>query len=137
VTVWPDVALADGTWTMWGGSPWRNGAWDAAQDGGPAAGATGNGIISGSHICYPSPLIGSTLYVRARLRGSGRVRAHIYNLEGERVTTSAWRQVPAQSAFDVPVELGRAVSGMYLCRLEAESDAGGQDHSVVPFAISR
>jgi hypothetical protein len=53
------------------------------------------------------------------------------------VTTSAWRQVPAQSAFDVPVELGRAVSGMYLCRLEAESDVGGRDHSVVPFAVSR
>jgi len=137
VALWPDVAVPAGSWRMWGGSPMRNGFWDAEEGAPPAAGAAGTGIISGSHICYPSPLTGNILYVRARLRGSGRVRAHIYNLEGERVMSTDWRDVPGQSAFDLPVNLQNAVSGMYLCRLEAVADGGAGETSVVPFAISR
>ena len=62
---------------------------------------------------------------------------NVYNLEGELVVSSAWRDVSAQSAFDLPVELSQAVSGMYLCRLEAVTDDGATDTSVVSLAISR
>ena len=137
VAIWSDVAVPGGVWTMWGGSPLRNGFWDAEAAAPPVVGASGSGIISGSHICYPSPMTGSTLYVRARLRSNGRVRSHVYNLEGELVASSVWREVSAQSAFDLPVELPRTVSGMYLCRLEAVTDDGANDTSVVSFAISR
>jgi hypothetical protein len=137
VTLWEDVAVPGGLWTMWGGSPRRDGAWDAASGSPPVSGASGSGIMSGSLICYPNPLAEGPLHVRARLRSAGRVRAHVYNLEGERVASSAWRDVAAQSAFDIAVDLPRAVSGMYLCRLEAVTAGGAGDTGVVPFAVSR
>ncbi|MCP4574182.1 MAG: hypothetical protein GY838_17610 [bacterium] len=136
LTVWQDVAVAGGSWPMWGGTPWRNGSWPAETWRNPGVVASGSGIVAGSHICYPSPLTEGTLQVRARLRQAGRVRVEIYDLEGERIVSTGWRDVPAGEPFSVPVELDRLVSGLYLCRLVAR-DGGGDDHSVVSFAVVR
>ena len=122
---------------MWGGGPWRNGTWPAAAWQSPGAVAAGSGIVAGSHICYPSPLTGPTLQVRARLRQAGRVQAEVYDLEGEKITASPWVDVPAGEPFSVPVNVDGVASGMYLCRLVARHDGGSDDSSVVSFAVVR
>ena len=61
----------------------------------------------------------------------------VYNLEGEPVAESAWRAVPAREPFVLEVDLGGAASGMYLCRLVVEDEAGAADQSVVTFAVAR
>lgn len=137
LTVWEDVAVTGGSWPMWGGGPWRCGIWPADDWRRPEGGVGGEGIVSGSHICYPSPLTGATLQVRARLQSAGRVLAEIYDLEGELVTRTGWRDVTAGEPFSVPVQLDGIASGMYLCRLVARHAAGGEDHSVVAFAVAR
>jgi len=137
LTVWEDVAVVGGAWPMWGGTPWRDGSWSAADWCRPGIPAAGSGIVAGSHICYPSPLTGGTLQVRAQLRQAGRVQVEIYDLEGEKITVTGWRDVPAGESFSVPVALDRVVSGMYLCRLVARHGGGGADQSVVAFAVAR
>ncbi len=137
VALWEDVVVEDGSWPMWGGSAWRDGTWPADAWRIPELAASGTGIVAGSHICSPSPVVGGTVQVRARLRSAGKVRAEIYNLEGELVTASAWHQVPAQEPFAVSVAVDRASSGMYVCRLVARHADGSKDHSVVSFAIER
>jgi hypothetical protein len=137
VALWNDVALTEAVWPMWGGSPWRNGAYAGADQVAPPAVAAGAGLVPGSHFCYPSPLLAGPLKVRGTARSAGRARVFIYNLEGEEVTSTGWRPVPGTAPFDLEVELDGAVSGMYLCRLVLESDGGGADQSVVTFAVVR
>lgn len=135
ISVWHDVAGVTSLWPMWGGSSWRSGAWDARGFAGVPAVAAGTGLVAGSHFCYPSPLTGDVLHVRAQLRSPGRARAFVYDLAGEAVATSAWRQVAAVEPFSLDVELASVASGMYLCRLVVACDDGGSDVSVVTFAV--
>ncbi len=137
ITLWRDVAVAGAVWPMWGGSPWRNGSYETDGFVTTPAVAAGAGIVGGSHICYPSPLTEGPLKVRAQVRSESRVRAEVYNLAGERVAVSSWRDVPAVEPFTLEVDLAEAASGMYLCRLVAESAGGGRDNSVVQLAIVR
>jgi hypothetical protein len=137
VALWRDVALTDAVWPMWGGGPWRNGTYAGSEQVAPPAVAAGTGLVPGSHICYPSPLLEGTLKVRGTARSAGRARVFIYNLEGEEVASTGWRAVPDTAPFDLAVELDGVVSGMYLCRLVLESDGGGADQSVIPFAVVR
>jgi hypothetical protein len=136
VVVFADVATG-AVWPMAGGSPWRNGDWAADTWSSPPGAGEGTGIVVGSHLCFPSPLVEGPLGVRASARAPGRARVLIYNLEGELVIASAWRAVPAREPFTVEVDLGGAASGMYLCRLVVESDLGARDESVVAFAVAR
>ena len=101
----------------------------------PRLAATGSGLVPGSHSCYPSPLTSGPLYVRGSLRSSGRVRAFVYNLEGEELVRTEWTHVSYPDPFSIGVELGQAVTGLYLCRLEVEKAEGGTESSVVQFAI--
>ncbi len=137
LVIWSAVAQSDPLWPMWGGSPWRNGSWDMSAWTGPPVASDGSGLVPGSHICYPSPLGDEPLQVRARVRSASKVKVSIHNLEGEVVAFSEWQSVVAVDPFTVTLNLENTVSGMYLCRLVAESDLGQVDNSVVPFAIVR
>lgn len=137
LTVWSGVAEAGAAWPMWGGSPWHNGSWDLAGWASPPQSADGTGIVSGSHICYPSPLISGPLHVRASSRSIGRAMAEVYNLSGERVEASGWQPVSAREPFAITMNLDSAVSGMYLCRLTVVAENGATDHSVISVAIVR
>lgn len=134
---WPRALEAAAPWPMWGGSPWRNGGYDLTGWTSPPMAADGSGLVAGSHICYPNPLTAGPLTVRGNLRSPGRVRTFIYNLEGEEVVSTSWETVSAREPFALQVNVDRAVSGMYLCRLVSEFDTGGSSQSVVPFAIVR
>lgn len=136
LVVWHDVAAATNLWPMWGGSAWRSGAWDAADFAGVPPVATGSGLVPGSHFCYPNPLTGGTLHVRAQVRAAGRARVTIHDLAGEQVAATDWRPVPAVEPFSVDVGLPEVASGMYVCRLVVETAGGGSDVSVVAFAIA-
>jgi hypothetical protein len=137
VAVWRDVALTGAVWPMGGGSPWRNGSYDAAEWLTLPIPDPGTGLVSGSHHCYPSPLLSGPLYVRGQVRSPARARAYVYNLEGEEVASTGWRDVAAVEPFAIEIALDGATTGLYLCRLVVESDGGGTDHSVVQFAVVR
>jgi hypothetical protein len=137
LSLWSAVAEVGAPWPMWGASPWHNGNWDRA--GWPAypSAASGSGLVSGSHTCYPSPLLSGPLHVRASARSTGRARAEIYNLSGELVESSTWQPVSAREPFAISLDLDRAVSGMYFCRLTLVADDGATDHSVISVAVVR
>jgi M6 family metalloprotease-like protein len=135
--VWSGVADAEAAWPMWGGSPWRDGFWNMEQWLAPPLAAEGEGIVAGSHFCYPSPLREGPLYVRASSRTGGRARAEIYDLAGELVQTSAWQGIAARDPFAIVMGLEGAVSGMYLCRLTVDAEGGGVYHSVISIAVVR
>ncbi len=136
VMVWEDVAEARAAWPMRGGGIWRNGGYDVRSWIALPPAVAGGGLISGSHVCYPNPLREGPLFVRGTARAAGRARAFIYNLEGEQVTATAWRDIAAGDPFTLEVPLDDAVTGMYICRLVVA--AGGEtDHSVVSFTIVR
>ncbi len=136
VMVWEDVAETDVAWPMFGGGIWRNVSYDTrAWTVLPGAQAAG-GLVPGSHNCYPNPLREGALFVRGRTGNPGRARALVYNLEGELVTASAWRNVAAGDPFSLEVAMDGAGTGMYLCRLAVE--VGGKiEYSVVSVAIVR
>ncbi|MFO7654081.1 MAG: VCBS repeat-containing protein, partial [Candidatus Krumholzibacteriia bacterium] len=133
LAVWQLEGLQPGPVRQWGGSPWRAGAWSTE----PADGAEGlSGLLDdASVVCYPSPLTVPTLRVRGTVGAACRVRAVIYNLEGEQVAAAEPRQVPA-GTFELEVDLARAVTGLYLCRLEAIQD-GRRSDSVRTVAVVR
>ncbi len=137
LTVWSDVAEADALWPMWGGSAWRNGSWDMSAWSGPPVAAEGDGLVPGSHICYPSPLGAGPLNIRASVRTASQVKAFVYNLEGEEITSSQWTQVVAVDPFTITLHLDDLASGMYLSRMVAKSSDGSEDSSVIPFAVER
>jgi len=137
LVVWSEVAGTEALWPMWGGSPWRNGSWKMSDWSGPPLAADGDGLVPGSHICYPSPLGEGPLNVRAMVRESSRVRAFVYNLEGEEIVASSWRSVASAAPFTISLQLDNIASGMYLCRLVTKSDTGQEDVSVKTFAVER
>ncbi|MEN8007157.1 MAG: hypothetical protein ABFS42_09080 [Candidatus Krumholzibacteriota bacterium] len=137
VAVWRDVTHTGAVWPMAGGSPWRNGFYDASGWTSLPVVGQGSGLVPGSHYCYPSPLLSGPLYVSGQVRAPGRARAFIYNLEGEQILSTVWRQVAAVEPFAVEVPLDGVTTGLYLCRLVVESDGGTTDNSVVQFAVVR
>jgi len=137
ISLFEAVADSGAVWPMWGGSPWRNGAWNMTAWATPPGAAAGTGIVSGSHKCYPSPLGSGPLFVRGSLRAPGRVQVIIHNLEGEEVTRSGWQSVSARDPFAVQVDLPQVVTGLYLCRLVADTGGGEQDVSLKQFAVVR
>ncbi len=137
LVIWSDAADDNPLWPMWGGSPWRNGDWNMNQWTNPITIAPGSGLVSGSHICYPSPLGSGPLHIRASVRGASQVMAAVYNLEGEEIASSDWQEAVAVDPFTITFQLDDMVSGMYLCRVVARSAAGELDSSVIPFAVER
>ncbi|MCP4292873.1 MAG: hypothetical protein GY780_13695 [bacterium] len=137
LTVWSSVATEDALWPMWGASPWRNGNWEMTQWPDLPSPGQGSGVVSGSHLCYPSPLKEGPLNVRAKVVSASRVRASVYNLEGELVSVSEWTDVRAQEPFSISMDLDGAVTGLYLCRLQTESSDGSVDYSVINIAVVR
>ena len=136
LTIWADLGVWTSQTAMWGGSPWRGGVYGAAAPESPPAAGTAL-IDAGSHICYPSPLVEATLWIRAQVRDDCRVRATIYNLEGEEVTATDVTDVNGGSPFEIAVDLARVASGLYICRLTAEGVDGGREQSVKTFAVVR
>jgi hypothetical protein len=137
VTVWRDVALTDPVWPMGGGGAWRNGNYDAVGWQTMPVVASGTGLVSGSHLCYPSPLLEGPLKVRGQVKSPARARAFIYNLEGEEITSTGWLEVTAVNPFTLDVDLDGVVTGLYLCRLAVESDGESTEYSVIQFAVVR
>lgn len=137
LSLWSAVAEADAAWPMWGANPWHNGQWDMAAWRSLPGAASGTGIVEGSHLCYPSPLVDSPLHVRASSRSVGRAQAEIYNLSGELVQSSEWQQVSARDPFAIAMNLDGVVSGMYMCRLTVVAENGSTDHSVISLAVVR
>lgn len=135
IYLWKDVAGSEPLWPMWGGSPWRNGNYDLESFAAPPFVVAGNGLVEGSHECYPSPLLTGPLHVRGSLRSPGQVRAFVYNLEGEEVTRTEWVSVSAPDPFTIEVPVDGAVTGVYLSRLEVLMQDGGTESSVLQFAI--
>ncbi len=137
VSIWRDVAGANPIWPMYGGSIWRNGTFDLdAWRPGPAA-AEGTGLVAGSHFCFPSPLTAGPLKVSGQVRSAARVRVSVYNLEGEILRETGWRDVGAVDPFVVEVELAQTVTGLYLCRLVVDTPGADTEQSVTQFAIVR
>jgi M6 family metalloprotease-like protein len=137
VVVWRDVARTGAAWPMAGGSPWRNGSYDASGWVSLPITDQGTGLVPGSHRCQPSPLLSGPLRVRGQVRSRARARAYVYNLEGEEVVSTGWQDVAAVEPFSIEVVMDGAATGLYLCRLVIESEGGGTDHSVVQFAVVR
>ncbi|MBU8871477.1 MAG: hypothetical protein KOO60_11485 [Gemmatimonadales bacterium] len=137
IFLWENVVNVESLWPMWGGSPWRNGSYDMAISATSPIVEKGSGLVSGSHFCYPSPLNSGPLYVRGTLHSHGRARVFVYNLEGQEITRTEWEGVSSLDPFSIGVDLGQAVTGLYLCRLEVEVDQGGTESSVMQFAIVR
>ncbi len=135
--VWRDVAAAGPVWPMYGGSIWRNGTFDTDAWQSGSAAASGTGLVSGSHFCFPSPLSSGPLKVSGQVRSPARVRVSVYNLEGEMVRETGWRDVGAVDPFVVEVELAQAVTGLYLCRLVVDTPGADTEQSVTQFAIVR
>ncbi len=136
VSVWRDVAQTDAVWPMAGGSPWRNGSYDASGWSTLPVSGLGAGLVPGSHFCYPSPLLSGPLHVRGQVGTPARVRALVYNLQGEEILSTGWQDVVAVEPFAIEVALDGVTTGLYLCRLVVESD-GATDNSVVQFAVVR
>lgn len=137
LTVWRDVALADPLWPMAGGSIWRNGSYDYSAWRNSTSRFPGTGLVSGSHYCYPSPLTEGPLRVSGRVRQPARVRVMIYDLMGEKISETPWREVVAVDPFAISVDVTSVVTGLYLCRLVVDTPGVGSDESVVTFAIVR
>ena len=135
IFLWKDLFSADALWPMWGGSPWRNGSYDLDAFSSPPYAAGGGGLVPGSHRCYPSPLLEGPLNVRGALRRAGRVRAFVYNLEGEEVTRTDWIDAGSPDPFTIQVPVDGAVTGVYLSRIEVETQDGSHESSVRQFAI--
>jgi hypothetical protein len=76
------------------------------------------------------------LHVRGQIRQTGRAMVTIHDLSGEQLTATSWHAVAGVEPFSLEVDLSSVASGMYLCRLVVESDAGGSDVSVVAFAVA-
>ncbi len=137
LVVWRDVAAANPIWPMYGGSIWRNGTFDLdAWRPGPTA-ASGTGLVAGSHYCFPSPLLNGPLKVSGQVRSAARARVSVYNLEGELVRETGWREVGAVDPFVIEVDVDLAVTGLYLCRLVVDTPGVETEQSVTQFAIVR
>ena len=120
-------------WPQWGGNPLRSGT--APQKGSTAPG--GDGLLDPeSRICYPNPLAAGPLHVRALAWKDCSFRAILYNLEGEQVVASASVSARAEEPVEVLLEVDKAASGVYLCRLVAQGD-GRTEESIHPVAIER
>ena len=135
VMVWEDVATAMPLWPMYGGNPWRS-DWEdkvSLQELAPAT--ESGGLIEGSFFCYPSPLKSGPLFVRGEVAGHGRVRAYIYNLEGEMITSSGWQEVSLLGPFAIEIDLGAVATGLYLCRLVVDTWSAGVEEYVIQFAV--
>jgi hypothetical protein len=133
LAVWKLDNASAGRSRMWGGSAWRDGWATVAPTGG--GGDSSALLVGGRHTCYPSPLTGATLRVRGTAGADCQVRATVYNLEGEDVAVSDARDV-RPGTFELEVDLSSAVSGMYVCRLEAVQ--GGQSaDSIQAVAVVR
>jgi M6 family metalloprotease-like protein len=134
LAVWSLAGTSDAqaVWPMYGGSADRETSLPA-----PPVGWTGAGLLAaGSHVCYPSPLTGPVLRVRADVLRDCGVRVFLYNLEGEEVAVAAAADARAGEPVEVRLDLPRLASGLYLCRLVAEG-GGRSETSVVPVAVSR
>ncbi|MBK6897846.1 MAG: hypothetical protein IPH09_00750 [bacterium] len=133
LAVWSLDGTADAApvWPMYGGSAdgW---SWLPSAPAGPS----GAGLFAaGSHVCYPSPLTGEVLRVRADVLRDCDVRVFLYNLEGEEVAVAA-AAARADEPVEIRLDLPRLASGLYLCRLVA-TGGGRSETSVVPVAVSR
>ncbi len=133
LTVWslPETTASDAIWPMYGGAPARTAQPASAQT--PPAGAPL--LVAGSHFCYPAPLTGGELHVRAEANRDCLLRAYLYNLEGEEVRASG--PVPAVGGpVEILLNVDNAVSGIYMCRLVAEG-GGAREVSIRPVTIAR
>lgn len=133
LAVWrlPDTASALAAWPMWGGSAARS-AQSVLSTDAPDGDAL---LVSDSHICYPAPLTGGELHVRAVANRDCLLRAYLYNLEGEEVRASG--PVRADGGpVEILMNVDDAVSGVYVCRLVAEG-GGAREVSVRPVTIAR
>lgn len=124
-----------GGWTEAYGDP-RNQA--RAESG--ALVPSGGLVQASSFYCYPNPVLGRTTRVRAMLNERATVQVAFYNLEGERVgpggTFDANPLSTPNTPFDEEFDLGGLVSGIYFCRLEAES-ASERFAQIFTLAIKR
>jgi M6 family metalloprotease-like protein len=95
-----------------------------------------NELLPQQHFyLYPNPATGATITVRYRLgQRADRVGVHLFDVSGDLMTVATGRTDPGD--HDLPVEIGRLVSGYYLCRLEAIRK-GEQSVVFKPFAIVR
>jgi hypothetical protein len=133
LAVWrlPGTETATVEWPMWGGSAMRS-ANVSTSSGGPVGTAL---LVADSHICYPAPLVQGDLHVRVVANRDCLMRAYLYNLEGEEVRVAG--PVHASGGpFEIVMDVDIAVSGVYMCRLVAESD-GIREVSIRPVTIAR
>ena len=93
---------------------------------------SGSVLEPGSLFIHPHPVRGSSLRVRVLLRRSARVRATLYNLEGEAVAESPDVGLTGGGAFEEQLDVGHLSSGMYVCRVSA-----GGEHLALPFTVVR
>jgi hypothetical protein len=135
VMVWENVASAMPLWPMYGGDPWRSDWEDRVSAQELTSTNESGGLVEGSFICYPSPLRSGPLFVRGEVTSYGRVRAHIYNLEGETIISSGWQEVSQLGPFAIQFDLGQVATGLYLCRLVVENGSGGVEEYVTQFAV--
>ena len=136
IFLWKDLFSADALWPMWGGSPWRNGSYDLDAFSSPPYAArwrrVGAGGVTGA---IPARCWKGRCTCVVHWRQAGRVRAFVYNLEGEEVVRTDWIDVGSPDPFTIQVPVDGAVTGIYLSRIEAETQDGSHESSVRQFAI--
>ena len=135
VTVWEDVVSEMPSWSMYGGDPWRSNWLDAVKLQDLVFGDEPGGLVKDSFSCYPSPLRTGPLFVRGQVSGRARAQANIYNLEGELIVSSPWREVSPQSPFAIQIDMGSVVTGLYICRLTIDAFSVGVKEYVTQFAV--
>lgn len=88
--------------------------------------------LADSHICYPQPLRGESLRVRAMVTTAGEARAMILNLQGEIVRDTGTVPVPGGGPYEFQIDMNGVASGLYICRLQV-----GDQTSVKTVAVAR
>ena len=97
-----------------------------------------NLLPTSSAYCYPNPVTSSDAraHVRFQLTADAMVRLDIYDAIGERVESMQARlSGAAEHELDWPI--ADYASGLYLCRIEARSDAGGRSEVTLRLAVSQ
>jgi M6 family metalloprotease-like protein len=134
IRVWTLPGTEDAT-ALW---PMRNGDARGYTTSTPIRNdSEGSGLlVENSHICYPVPLTGDDLHVRAIVNQDASMDVNIYNLEGEEVFSMVGMTAFGGDPFEVVFNADGLASGLYVCKLRAT--AGGRSEiSIISLAVAR
>lgn len=95
-------------------------------------------LPTSSAYCYPNPVTSADTraHVRFQLTADATVRLDIYDAIGQRVESMQAR-LSGGAEHELDWAIADYASGLYLCRVEARSDAGGRSEVTLRLAVSQ